>query len=174
MEKTLENIKMVAKGTIEFEDGYDTFPLERFAKNYLDGEKFVPENDTVDELAGYVAGNLWKEFERYQPNDYEAWKNQAEKIPVIINGREFQTFLDEGGVQRFVGNSVINRMIDSMGSRDKMSLNTLAIDFHSGMFSNDEWLDFYTSTNYSVSGFMGLSDFSYLEIQNPLWEEASE
>lgn len=171
MEKTRENVQMLTENTLRNEEGCENFPVERFVTAYLEGQKFVPENDTEDQLAGYVEGTLWTMFERYKPEAFEEWKHNAEKIPVIINGKTFQTFIDERGVQRFVGNAVMRRILDSLDSHRVMNLNTLSIDHQSGMFSNDEWLEFYTSFNYSVSGFMGLSDFCNFSIENPLWDE---
>jgi hypothetical protein len=148
--------------------------VEPFVQAYLDGDPYEPANDAEREVIGIIKENLWFHFERYSPSEKQAWEDNAERIPVKIAGREFQTFLDERGTQRFCSNAVIKRIVESPSVRDshgRLSLNTLSEDFHNGMFSTEDWLDFMASTGYSVSGLLGWSEFQHLPVANPLWDE---
>lgn len=112
-----------------------------------------------------IMTRLHNYFHRYKPTEKEAFAAQAETIIVKIDGQEFQTFLDENGTQRFRGNSVIRHLVDT----DAADLNRLSIEFQNGKFSNSDWIDFYTSFGYSVGGLLDVSDFTSLDIENPLW-----
>jgi DNA-directed RNA polymerase subunit N (RpoN/RPB10) len=174
MKKTAENVRAIVESVVELEGPGLGLDMEPFIQSYLNGEPYTPANDAEDEIIAVVQEPLWIHFERYNPSAKQAWEDNAERIPVKIAGREFQTFMDEHGVQRFCGNAVIRRMLDSRvlsNSHGELSLNTLTIDFHTGMFSTEDWLDFMTSFGYSVSGLTGLSYFQHLPVENPLWED---
>lgn len=103
-------------------------------------------------------------------------------IMVKINGREFRTQLDSRGVQRFVTNPVVKRLMDKIGDAyDKLGyrqfealglygMNEIGMDFHLGLYTVDDMLDFLTQTGYSVSGMLGLSYFEDVTVENPLWD----
>lgn len=173
MEKNAENVLTIAEDVLRLEGPDLDLDLEPFVQAYVNDEPYTPASDKEREVIRIIKDNLWFHFERYTPSASQAWEDNAPRIPVKIAGKEFQTFLDERGVQRFCGNAVIRRMIDSPTMRDShgpLSLNTLSEDFHRGMFSTEDWLDFMTSFGYSVSGLMGYSEFQHLPIENPLWD----
>lgn len=105
----------------------------------------------------------------------------AENIVVKLNGKEYQTEL-VNGVQRFVPNPVIEKLVDKdieiynkLGYKkyEEMGLyglNEIAMDFHRGEFTVEDMLAFYTQIGYSVSGMLDLSFFEELEVENPLWD----
>lgn len=173
MEKTVENVRAIAESVINLEGPSLGLNVDRFVQAYLDGEPYTPASDAEREVIRIIEENLWIHFSRYSPSEKQKFEDNAPRIPVKIAGKEFQTFLDERGTQRFCGNSVIRRMMDSRvlsDSHGELSLNTLSIDFHRGMFSTEAWLDFMTSFGYSVDGLMGWSEFQHLPIENPLWD----
>ena len=173
MEKTEANIRAIVKSVIDLDAPDAGIDIEPFVQAYLSGNPYVPANKAEEEVMPYVEHHLWIHFERYNPSEKQAWEDNAPRVTVKIGEKEFQTFLDERGVQRFCGNSVIRRLMDSPVLSDSMgalSLNTLSVDFHNGMFSTEDWLDFMTSFGYSVDGLMGWSEFQHLPIENPLWD----
>lgn len=104
-------------------------------------------------------------------------------ITVKINGKEYQTYLDKHGTQRFVENRIVSRFIDSnvalyskmgwkwMEDNNVYTLNDLSMEYHGkGEFSLDEMIEFHTMIGYSVGGFAELSYFEDVEIENPLWD----
>jgi hypothetical protein len=52
-----------------------------------------------------------------------------------------------------------------------MGFNKLAEMYTKGAFSQEDYLDFYTSTGCSVAHIAEMSFFDNLEIENPLWEK---
>ena len=86
-------------------------------------------------------------------------------IEVIIDGKKFPTILDDQGVQRFPVNGLYRHLVDSK----QVDLNRLSIDFQKGLFSREDYMEFYRGIGYSVCGFLEI--FEDAEIQNPLWEQ---
>lgn len=105
--------------------------------------------------------------------------SKAEIIPVKLNGKEYPSYIDDHGVQRFVPNPIVKRMIDkTMKSSGQLkngvyNLNDVAMDYYSDpdWASTEDMLDFYTQINYSVSGMVDLSYFEDVVVENPLWED---
>lgn len=173
MEKTEANIRPIVESVIELEAPDAGIDIEPFIQAYLSGSPYVPASEAEEEVIPVIEEQLWIHFERYNPSATQAWEDSAPRIIVTIAGKEFETFIDERGVQRFCGNPVIRRIMDSPSVSDSMgrlSLNTLNQDFHNGMFSTEAWLDFMTSFGYSVGGLTGLSYFQHLKVENPLWD----
>lgn len=104
-----------------------------------------------------------------------------ETIEITLDGVPYQTYLDDNGVQRFVPNEVVVRLLRNNGelfearNRGQLkglelySLNEIAFDYHTGKIPLADLLQFYTMMDYSVSGMMGLSFFEDIEVKNPLW-----
>lgn len=173
MKKTEANVRFMVETLVHREEA-SNFNVEAFVKHYMTGEPYEPANEAEEEIQGYCEEALYNEFDRNKPTAKETWEANAPKITVKIGEKEFQTFIDEHGVQRFCGNSVITKLMDSPPLNDSMgilSLNTLAIDYHNGHFSSEDWLDFMTSFGYSVSGLCSLNAFTFLPVWNPVWEE---
>lgn len=101
-------------------------------------------------------------------------------IVVRIGDREFDTQIDAAGVQRFIPNAVtahlVQLMLDDFIQIDGkgFNLNDMIRLYHEELFPEEDWLTFYTSFGYSVSGFADLSFFQHLPIVNPIWEVCNE
>jgi len=89
------------------------------------------------------------------------------RIKIKISGKEYNTIIDEKGIQRFIKNNLICFLVDS----GKIDLNHLRIDFNDNKFSKIEYAKFYMDLGYSVSGFAELDLFLNWKIENPLWEK---
>jgi len=65
--------------------------------------------------------------------------------------------------QHFIENRVVRLLLKT----SKLDLNDLAEMYHMGMFSQQEYAEFYTMLGYTLDGFMELSIFSDMDIDNP-------
>lgn len=180
MLNNVERAESIIRNILQIETEKDNLLTDEIvsglAAEYFDSKTVTLPKELTDELALVDSENpdwvheeimtrLHMSFHRYKPSEREQFEADAETIIVKIGGRDFETFLDSNGTQRFRGNSVIRQLVDS-GAAD---LNRLSIDFQKGNFSNDDWLDFYTSFGYSVSGLFDVSEFGVLDIENPIW-----
>lgn len=103
-------------------------------------------------------------------------------VMVKLNGKDYPTHMVDG-VQRFVENPIVNRLMDKIGDAyNKLGyrqfealglygLNEIGTDFHRGLYTVEDMLDFYTQTDYSVSGMLDLSCFRGVTVENPLWKK---
>ena len=174
MEKNEASVRAIAASVIALEDPESKLDVDLLVQTYLKGEPLSSEDDGEQDVILVIEEILWLQFGRYQPSSKQDWEDNAPRIPVKIAGKEYQTFLDERGVQRFCGNSVIKRIMSSptvSNSHGELSLNTLVVDYQNGMFSSEDWLDFMTSFGYSVSGLLGWTEFQHLPVENPLWQD---
>lgn len=171
MEKTLNNVKLLVATIIQDKSFSSEFSLEVFAVAYTKEEPF-PDSDEYKEVETLTEQALWNEFARYSPDPLQDWKDTAEKIIVTIAGKEYRTYLDHHGTQRFYGSPVMQTLIGSLTTKSEVIMNSLLMDYQLGNFSSEDWLDFMTSAHdYSVSSLMSLDEFSYLPIENPLLED---
>jgi hypothetical protein len=180
MEKTKENIDNALKNMLPTEEiSLDYIPYIRDA--YLNGEDSDVAHPVhgnlsdVDEVYGsFFQERLEDIFDRYKPNTKQIQEAEAETIIVKIGGREFKTYLDGHGTQRFRKNHLISQMVDrntQPGSRgNKIDLNQVAMEYYAGTYSLEDYLDFYAATGYSVSGLLGFTEFGHLDVENPLWD----
>lgn len=90
-----------------------------------------------------------------------------DEIIVRVGGKEYQTFIDDKGVQRFKANSVL----DYLSNFGIIDLNAICLDYHEGKFSKIDYAEFNMMLGYSVCGFCDLNEFEDMEIYNPLWEK---
>ncbi len=110
----------------------------------------------------------------------------GDTIDVVIEGKTYETVIDDQNVHRFKANTVLQYMFDhdTTGAPVDMSnprqmhtqmlnLNTLAVAFHKGKFSKRDYMEIVMQ-GYSVSGFCSLSTFQDWSIHNPLWGNAPE
>ena len=172
MKKTKENVRLLVETIVirEMEEDATKFNTEAYTEAYLAGEEYEPATESEEAVLSILEGALDNEFDRHQPTEKEKWEASAPKIPVKIGEKEYQTFIDQRGVQRFCGNSVITYMMSQDSGSGKFSLNTLIVEYYNGKFSSEDWLDFMTSYGYSVSGLCSLTEFTYLPVENPVWE----
>lgn len=100
---------------------------------------------------------------------------------VKVGEWEYDTFIDDRKIQRFVGNMAIKLMVDGsgrdfdranrgLGTHPSFTLNELAIAFYDDKVSLKEMLDFHTGMQYSVGALSTLSYFEDLEVSNPVWD----
>ncbi len=138
-------------------------------------ESLLGDDADEDEVEGWeTQDKLDAIFNRYKPTDEEKHIATAPRIDVKIFGRVFPTYIDERGVQRFVPNQVvdaiINRDHDVKTRGYDYILNWASVQYQSGKFSFDDFIDFYTSFGYSVSSFCSLSFMDFIPVENPIWE----
>lgn len=109
--------------------------------------------------------------------------------PVKIRNKTYETYVDEHGNQRFVGNPIIEVMVRNMQNHwraymvadvdknghydaDKAevpySLDRIAQQYRDGEFTLDQYLGFYASFGFSLSMLKHLPEFETLYIDNPL------
>jgi hypothetical protein len=110
--------------------------------------------------------------------------NPGDTITIKVNGKSVATIIDDAGVQRFRTNSVLEhlfqehmRLFDSRNPEDRtraqgygLDLNKLALDYHRGKFTKEDYGEIMMMLGYSVSGFCDLNAFQDWEIENPLWK----
>lgn len=85
---------------------------------------------------------------------------------VKVNGKSYETYIDGKGIQRFFDNSCISWLIDEK----IIDLNRLEIAYQSGKFNKKDYAEVIIKSGYSVSGFISLSSFQDMKIENTLWE----
>lgn len=98
-------------------------------------------------------------------------------IPVVIEGKLYETVIDDSGVQRFKSNTVLQYMFehDTDGRpaamhKQMLNLNTLGVAYSQGKFDKRDYMEIVMQ-GYSVSGFCDLSMFWDWTISNPLWDD---
>lgn len=99
----------------------------------------------------------------------------GDSVKIKINGREFETIIDENGTQRFPNNNLVRHLVDSK----QIDLNNLCIDYQKGKFTLEEYQEFYRGLGYYVCGFdeifgwsgsCNIEEAKRVEIENPLWD----
>ena len=113
--------------------------------------------------------------------NYEDCK-PGDVIPVTVDGKVYETIIDERGVQRFPSNSVFDymfnhasdgRALNMTDGRDihnnMLSLTTLILAFKRGEIEKRDFMEFRMS-GYSVSGFCDLNEFAGTVVENPIWD----
>lgn len=120
----------------------------------------------------------------------------ANIIVVTFNGKSYDTYIDEHGTQRFVGNPVVRKFMSVSQKRwvnyftgsvfdggadydrnedhpdEPVNMGTLSAMFREGEFTQEEWLDFHALLGYSVDLLVKmLDDFSNMEYENPLQDD---
>lgn len=97
-------------------------------------------------------------------------------IPVVIMGRSYDTYLDDYGNQRFVGNRIIkaiaremqsNYLHATVGKESFMNLDYIHQQHAAGEFSLEELIDLYVSVGTSLKYFRELEEFRSMLIVNP-------
>ncbi len=91
---------------------------------------------------------------------------KGDTIKVKINGREYETVIGDDNIQRFK----VNKLFRDLVFTKKVNLNQLGNDFQRGIFTLQEYMEFYMGLGYSICSFkeiFGQGD-SLLEIDNPL------
>lgn len=102
----------------------------------------------------------------------------GDHFTVKVGDWEYDTVIDDRGVQRFVANEAVSLMVDG-STRDysrpfayspSVTLNEIGVAFYEGKIPMKDMIDFHTAMGYSVGGFADLSYWDGIEIINPLWE----
>ncbi len=97
--------------------------------------------------------------------DYKTVK-PGDVIVVAVGGVDYETVIDELGVQRFRCNAIIGHLFQEK----RLDLNQLAVDYYEKKFDQRAYAEFNMALGYSVCGFADLSSFEDMAIDNPLWE----
>ena len=103
-------------------------------------------------------------------------------IPIKLDGVEYQTYIDERGVQRFYENPD-NAILRSMplvkvadghgGWLTVLDSNLMSIEYQRGKFTQREYAEAKMAQGYSVSGFCDLG-FDSMLLENPLWDSEED
>jgi len=103
----------------------------------------------------------------------------GDQICILVDGQPVNTIIDDHGVQRFVENEVVCWLLNT----HQIDLNSVCLNFLRGKFSLEDYMEFYMSLGYSVSGFEEVFGASSsvadntgkaVEILNPLWESGNK
>jgi len=110
----------------------------------------------------------------------------GDHIPVKVNGTEYDTVIDERGVQRFVGNPIVAAYVTASAKAynkwlvenpietrnwDEAPFTLNDIDYTpNGTYTLDQLIEFSTLHGYSVAGMCDLSFMSNVEVVNPVWD----
>jgi hypothetical protein len=124
------------------------------------------DDDEVPSTVRALKAALHQEFQQYSPKEKKAFEDAAEAIIVKVSGVEFETYLDQFGTQRFKTDTVIVHLFD----QNLIDLDELSRSFYRGEITTEDLLNFYAKSGYSVGGLSGLSHFSHLTFENPLWD----
>lgn len=101
----------------------------------------------------------------------------GDHFTVTVGGVEYDTEIDERGVQRFVENpdyplvKEIKMVWDTYLNCDIRDMNTMMQRYINGEFSKREYAEMNIFIGYSVCGFADLSTFHDMEINNPVWDD---
>ena len=104
----------------------------------------------------------------------------GDKITIIVDGRPYETYIDESGVQRFPKDTTHPLWDRWAGDghdregRGTEDMNDLARAYSRGEFDQRTYMEFNMSVGYSVCGFCELSSFHDLRLVNPLWDETED
>ena len=103
---------------------------------------------------------------------------KGDVITVTVDGRPYETYIDEHGTQRFrvdpthpLWDRWCGDENDRRG-RGTEDLNKLSIAYHHGEFDQRTYMEFNMSLGYSVGGFCELHNFFDLRLVNPLWDQS--
>jgi hypothetical protein len=84
-------------------------------------------------------------------------------ITVTVDGKKYDTFMDERGVQRFVPNMFVCWMLDG----GHLDLNEISIAYRKATWLKRGYQEFHMALGYSVCGFADL--WPAADIENSLW-----
>ncbi len=92
-------------------------------------------------------------------------------IVVKVGGKEYETIIDDNGVQRFRENTALRALVNASRDAGGVSLNELAVMYARGGITQRDYAEFNMMLGYSVCGFADLSPFEDMRIENPLHPE---
>lgn len=88
---------------------------------------------------------------------------------VRVGGVDYPTIVDEGGVQRFVADPLLAACFEC-GALDLNKLEN-AYQLGTSGLTQRQYAELNMKLGYSVCGFMDLSSFQDMEVENPLWKK---
>lgn len=100
----------------------------------------------------------------------------GDEIMILVDGVPIPTYIDDNGVQRFRQNEILCYMLD----KGVFDLNKLYIEVLTQKLNEYDYMDFYMSLGYSVSGFNEIfgpgsswedNGQEPVQILNPMWLE---
>lgn len=114
-----------------------------------------------------------------QPEEGVNSLKPGQKIEVKVDGRPYQTHIDEQGIQRFVSLGLGGKLASLPFAGD---LNQVCVEFirgfRAGRYTMQDYQEFNMSLGYSVSGFADCmssltlnSGIPDTQIENPVWDK---
>ena len=85
----------------------------------------------------------------------------SKKVIIRINGKPYETYMDEEGSQRFPQKPLMRWLADRVGMNDIVEY------YETGAFSLESLMQLYRDIGYSVDGFAGI--FNAAKIENLKW-----
>lgn len=93
---------------------------------------------------------------------------------MLVNGKSYETYIDNHKSWRFVGNSIVKKMLGNAGEMEMMSrdsqafdnsprpydLNAVVLDYHKGKYNRSELIEFYILAGSTVDNFLALPEAS--------------
>ena len=100
-------------------------------------------------------------------------------ITITVDGRPYETYIDDHGTQRFRIDSTHPLWDRYCGDIDNPGkgiedLNQLCIAYLRNQFDQRTYMEFNMSLGYSVCGFCELSHFDHVRLVNPIWDESED
>lgn len=152
--KNTENIvKAISRIAQDFKISLEAGDIEAFSKAFLkfgDVDLAVNANGQVlsdlmeAEELDIIADALKKQFGK------QAQPFPEQTYPVKINGKRYETRVDEYGNQRFKGNSLLEELI----AQDSSVLERAYASYKDGGCSTDDWVEFNAIAGSAVKSFM--------------------
>lgn len=112
----------------------------------------VMEGPELDLIANALNAAFGKQAHHYPEQTY----------PVKINGRQYQTYVDEFGVQKFVGNRAVQQLLQDPALDCQLAREA----YEAGEYTIDEWTEFNAVIGSNTKEFM-LTLKTSAEIENP-------
>jgi hypothetical protein len=96
----------------------------------------------------------------------------GDTIIIKVNSKDYQTIIDNDGVQRFMYSNkavwlIFKNMTDSSNRKIRRNLIT---DFEKGVLTSYQLFDIFTNFEYTVGGLLEMNMFEDFRIKNPYYQ----
>jgi hypothetical protein len=193
MDKTEDNVKQVLNETAnEHQMSVPEEDINALADAYMKrGDVDLAINSDGEVLSDIMDE---EQLDTLSANLYSEFGEQNHDVPfqirvVKIDGRSYDTYVDDKGVQRFVGNPIIRLLVRNMQKNWKkyylaqqetdegydsenpdipLHLGAIAEMYKKGEFSLEQYLDFYAAFSFSLKWLRTTEPFDSLTYENLL------
>jgi hypothetical protein len=193
MDKTEDNVKQVLNETAnEHQMSVPEEDINALADAYMKrGDVDLAINSDGEVLSDVMDE---EQLDTLSANLYSEFGEQNHDVPfqirvVKIDGRSYDTYVDDEGVQRFVGNPIIRLLVRNMQKNwtkyylaqqetDEgydaenpdvpLHLGAIAEMYKKGEFSLEQYLDFYAAFSFSLKWLRTSEPFDTLTYENLL------